>query len=135
MSHWLVYWVLMLDNISMSIDVIWVLTLVFVPIFLIVISILINDDYRTRSENTINGLRKIRNKTLKWCAIIFSIFFIIVTFLPGTKQMAAIYLLPKIAANKNIQQLSPKLVKLATLYLDKQLNELGNKPPTSSTNY
>lgn len=118
MSHWFVYWILMLDSMCMAVGIIWVLTLIFTSIFIIAISICISDSCRDEK----GGLIKIRNKTLKWCAIIFGVTFFISTFLPGTKQMAAIYLLPKIAANKDIQQLPPKLSKLALEYVNKELN-------------
>ena len=47
------------------------------------------------------------------------------TIIPNTKQAAAIYLLPKLTNNQEIQELGQDSVKLLRGHLDKWLEELG----------
>lgn len=120
MSPWLVYWILMLDNISMGIWLVFYITIIFSIIYFLYISSKINDEI----EKNCPPLIKIRNKTLKICSVILSVAFVMGTLLPDTKQMAAIYLIPKIASNQDIQQLPPKLSKLALEFVNKELDSI-----------
>lgn len=111
MSHWLVYWVLMLNSINMLVFTIFI------------ISIIASLSYFVSLEKTED--RKKRRKLKRRCnraGNLALIFLLIFYFTPTTKQMVAIYLLPKIIANKDIQQLPPKLSKLALEYVNKELN-------------
>ncbi len=113
MSHWLVYWILMLDNINSVIGGGLILTILIAMIgfYLIVDS----DDEKPQDIRNLKRLARI-------LIVPFIIFLLASVFLPNTKQMAAIYLIPKIVANKDIQQLPPKLSKLALEYVNQELN-------------
>lgn len=113
MSHWFVYWVLMLDNIGNLAQggVILILIIAAISCYIIMES-------GGTTQQDIRSLKRL-------CKILiapFIIFLMISVFIPTTKQMAAIYLIPKIVANKDIQQLPPKLSKLALEYVNKELD-------------
>ncbi len=116
MSHWLVYWVLMLDNISVGLGVV----LATVAIYLFYLYCLDDDIYDKAENNYIKNPKTKKLKKLMWLLLFFIIA--IVSFAPSTKQMAAIYLIPQIVSNKSIKQLPPKLSKLALEYVNKELN-------------
>lgn len=67
-----------------------------------------------------------RNEKIKQMActlfklVLFGIFLLfgLVTFLPSTKQMAAIYVVPAIANNEKIQQIGGKTLDISNQLLD-----------------
>ncbi len=114
MSHWLVYWVLMLDGVNKILGI--SITMFFVMIIIAGICAMIgNCDH-------VPSLIKFSKALLKIFVPLIFLFLILFALIPTTKQMAAIYLIPQIASNKDIKQLPPKLSKLALEYVNKELN-------------
>ncbi|KKN70278.1 hypothetical protein LCGC14_0433040 [marine sediment metagenome] len=114
MSHWLVYWVLMLDNIRIVLGVLMNIS-IFIILMAGICSLIGNVEATSK-------LIKFSKTLLKIFAPAFFLLLILLGLTPSTKQMAAIYLIPKIASNKDIQQLPPKLSKLALQYVNQELN-------------
>lgn len=114
MSHWLVYWILTLDHIRASLGI--SIVLFFVMILMAGFCAMIG------SCDNVPNLVKFSMKLLKIFVPLVFLFSILFVLMPTTKQMAAIYLIPKIASNKDIRQLPPKLSKLALEYVNKELN-------------
>ena len=132
MSHWLVYWILMLDNISKTVSIVFGISIGVIFIVGLIHAVLLCDpevpyglDHDSRAKFKADS-RKITVKSLlrfvKYMSPIIIVLCIVTSLIPSTKQMAAIYLIPKIAANKDIQQLPPKLSKLALQYVNQELN-------------
>ena len=118
MSHWLVYWVLMLDNIQIAFGLILFFSIIGFIISLVTFGILISDAYDEEDEKPFRSLRR---KIIKPLSIIIVLSSFILIFMPSTEQLAAIYLIPKIVSNQSIKQLPPKLSKLALEYVNKEL--------------
>lgn len=114
MNHWLVYWILMLDHVRAFLGI--SMSLFFVMIVIAGICSVIG-----AAENLPNTV-KFAKKVLKIFVPLLLLFSILLILTPTTKQMAAIYLIPKILSNKSIKQLPPKLSKLALEYVNKELN-------------
>lgn len=122
MTHALVYWILMLDNIKNLFGggafVLLVMLIIGVFIFG---NIHLEDCYEKECKTCVKAWKTVK---ISFFTIIF--VFLLFVFTPYTKQMAAIYLIPKIASNKDIKQLPPKLSKLMMAYVNKELNNLSS---------
>lgn len=57
----------------------------------------------------------------------FGLFGMVLTFLPSTKQMAAIYVVPAIANNEKIQQIGGKTLDISNQLLDLTKEYLESK--------
>jgi len=115
MNAWQVYWFLMLDSVSTASGLIAVvvgLVLSFSVIFYFICKFDGDEDVVRITEQI--------NKIL---IPIFAITFLLSIFLPTTKQMATIYILPKIANNEQVQQIPDKLLELGNKQLDEWINE------------
>lgn len=60
---------------------------------------------------------------LKLIVIAGAASILLLCFTPSMCQIAVIYAAPKILANKDVQEMPPKLVKLANVWLTKQLQD------------
>lgn len=71
-------------------------------------------------DKTVSLTTTIYKKTTKVCIICLSACIglnAILTFVPTTKEMAAIYVIPKIANNEQLQNISNEIMELATGWL------------------
>lgn len=99
-SPWLVYWLMQLDSICKCIEITSVLgsiLLVGLIVFRIVWKV---DDYYASNvclENTTN--------IFKILAIVVPITIMLNTFMPNTKTVAAMILIPPIVNNEQVQQI------------------------------
>jgi hypothetical protein len=69
---------------------------------------------------------KIKNK-IKNSIIYFIIILIFVPFIPNSKTIAAMYLVPKLSKNEQIKQLPDKTLILLNGKLDEWINKLTDK--------
>lgn len=69
------------------------------------------------------NLRKIGLKMLCWFVPLFLIFTIAIGLVPTTKEMAVIYVVPKIMNNENAKKIPDKIFKLADEWLEKMSPE------------
>ena len=63
----------------------------------------------------------------KTVIVIFCTLFLLFTLTPSTKQFAVIYLLPKIANNKEVQKLPDNTVKLLNEQMEQWIEKLRKK--------
>ena len=118
-TPWTIYWITRLDE----------LMFVLTPIFIIgiiaaliagTISIMITVDNCWDEDNT-----KTFKFLVKWWLIIMIPVTLIGTLVPDTKQAAAIYLIPKIANNEQIQKLPDNAGKFLNAELEKWIEDLN----------
>lgn len=114
------YWLLKLDDISFLFGAIFFLGLA-VLILVMIFGGLIIDDLRLETP------RKTVKKFFKITISIISISLILGTFLPTTKQMAAIIVVPKIINNEQIQQMPERIIDLGLEWLEDLRPELKER--------
>ena len=105
------YWLLKLDDILAISLVIFVLTFVGFVICLVGATSYKGEKYFECEYNKFKTGRNI----LFWFVLFFGS---IVMFVPSTKQMAAIYVVPAIANNEKIQQIGGKSLDISNQLLD-----------------
>jgi hypothetical protein len=69
------------------------------------------------------NIRKMGLKMLCWFAPLFLIFTVGIGLVPTTKEMAVIYVVPKIVDNENAKKIPDKIFKLADEWLEKMSPE------------
>lgn len=117
-NSWQIYWITRLDSLCTSITIMFV-----VPFIIWVIANII---YCV--ANITDDIQK-DNKPIyrKWLFKITPIYLVILLglscFIPSTKEVAAIYLIPKIVNNEQIQ----KLPNNTALFLNKKLEQWIDK--------
>lgn len=105
------YWLLKLDDIfNASLPLFILAMFVFVVCSIGTVIYKDDDDYKGQYK----GFKTIRNISV-WFVLLFGS---IVVFLPSTKQMAAIYVVPAIANNEKIQQIGGKTLDISSQLLD-----------------
>lgn len=106
MTHWQMYWLLILDNVSTA-------SLILGVAMLVVTGMILSSSNESGSRS---GM---------WFGIAFALitlfFFLAAIFLPSTKQAAAIWLVPKIINNEKVQEDAGDIYDLAISQLKKQL--------------
>lgn len=111
------YWLLKLDDIcGFSIVVLTVALLVF---FFCTIGIL------AFCDKLCNRKRITKTRNIALCVALF--FGSIAMFVPSTKQMAAIYVVPAIANNEKIQKIGGKALDISNQLLDLTKGYLEDK--------
>lgn len=113
MDYLLLYFILRLDYIS-SVGILfaWVTGIFFVAALVIFI---LNPDDRSA--------RDVAKPWTKRFGISFAIVLFFAVMVPDTKQAAAIYCLPKIVNNDQVQKMPNNLLRLANQWIDEQLDE------------
>jgi hypothetical protein len=111
------YWLVMLDNISFMATFITIIgggaLLVTAIGFLII-------------QESIDPFKKLKKFWLTSVTIV-SVCALIGTFIPTTKQMAAIIVVPKIVNNEQVQQMPDKVLNLGLEWLEELKPEKGAK--------
>lgn len=120
MSYFLLYLILVLDNVNAGI----IPLLVIIPIFIVVIIIIYSCVWTESNEDWSFFGKKI-TKLLKYLVPVWIFLFLLAIFLPTTKQAATIYLLPQIASNKSMQQLPSKTAELLLGEVKKEIASLN----------
>jgi len=114
MSHWMVYWWVMLDRFSHG-------AFAFAFLSAMAIGVLIIAWIGLKREN------KPAWKNCRLATFLIIPFFIIMvaiaSFLPSTKQFAVIYLAPKIVNNEDVREMAGDGMRLMKLKLGKWLEE------------
>lgn len=119
---WIIYLISICDDVNVVAGTLMVLSLVtFIGCSLIWIRAV--DDF---SEDQKKFLKKIHFLAARALAI----SVIIGVFIPDTKQMAAIYVIPKVAENEKVQEIGDGLMGLA----DEWIKELSPKKEEASDN-
>ncbi len=110
MTESTVYWVVMMDNISMAIYLLFGMSLLAALITAVVAGSLADsgDDKDTFTMIKAFGV----------CCAFSLVCLVGVALVPDTKQAAAIYVLPRVVNNEQLQQLPNKLLELSNEWLD-----------------
>lgn len=104
------YWLLKLDDIYMLVSCAAALTTgVFVVSFLAYKLAGVDGNKQEQKTSGIAALVSLVCSVLLWC---------VVTFIPTTKQMAAIYVVPAIVNNEKVQQIGNKTLDISEQLLD-----------------
>jgi hypothetical protein len=102
MSPWLIYWLMQLDTVCAFVHAVAVIGSVLL-IALIVIRIMC----KSASEHDTDA-KAVYNATTKLCrfgSVIIPLFVLLNVFIPNTKTVAAMVLVPPIANNEQVQQI------------------------------
>jgi hypothetical protein len=131
---WLMYWILKLDNIISFFSCMqdaFCFLLIIGGIFLAIGFLLLKGCQLLGDDDEKAAARKISKEMLP---AVFKIFMLIVliwiissiccVFMPTTKQAAAIYFVPKVINNKQIQKMPNKLVMLANSWMDSEMKQI-----------
>lgn len=120
--EWIIYSLGVVDNINA------VLTFLFVVLLIVTITVIgiriaaFIEPHMFQEEEIVKV-----NKTSKHLCVSLGIFTILAIFIPSSKTIAAMYLVPKIANNQNVNQLPDKLLKVVNVKLDEWVEELSKK--------
>lgn len=106
------YWLTRLDNICAVSTVVLVIA-ILLPIALLVIGLLVS----STSEECLEYLRDIAKPIVGIILPIVAISTLCVTFVPSTREMAAIMIVPKIANNEKVRDAGNKLYDLAVEWM------------------
>ncbi len=68
------------------------------------------------------------------CAILLTFSTILTMLAPSSKQMAVIYIIPKIVNNQTVRELPSHLMKLLDRYIEDTLKDDDNKKEENSSN-
>jgi hypothetical protein len=131
MSMWLMYLILKLDDVATTFGVISVVGLLFATIatiFLVITTVFcICDGYTKEDCNFLTKAAPLVKKYLIRLWIVVVVCGVLSTFLPTTKQAAAIYFIPKVINNKQVRKMPNKLVVLANDWMDEQIKTIKSK--------
>ncbi len=121
MTSWMMYWLLMLDEVNAVFVVAgsllggWVLFMFCVWLWSLTPPV--SEDDKKRAELG------------KRCGLRYFPLFLfalsLAVFTPNTKQMAAIIVVPKIINNKQVQEIPEKLMGLCDAWIEDKTEELG----------
>ena len=130
MSWWFIYWITRLGDIRATAGVTLFIfawpTVIFIGLYLW--AKLDNESWSdsVSVEDTLKYFG--RFAALSFLIVLFSLS--ILTFVPRTKEAAAIYLIPKMVNNEAVQEMPGDAVKLLQLKLDEWINDLSPGKPT-----
>ena len=121
-TSWDIYWITRLDSISFMFATFWILLLLVLGCMIILVpfamDICFDDD-----------TKKYR-KSLFYISTLFAIVSIGGSFIPSTKEVAAIYLLPKIVNNEKVQKLPENFTNLLNAKMEQWIGDtLKDKKP------
>ena len=115
MTSSLVYWITRLDAIQNVCECV-AIGMVFITLGYIIVRI-----YEAVEGETEN-FRKLC-KLFRVGVVLLVIFSILATFIPSTKEAAAIYMLPKIANNEDVQEIPANVAKILNQKLREWLDD------------
>lgn len=115
-----IYWITRLDSIGCFFAIIGTIITIVSAICLIVALVNKAESYTDDDDKTVKKWFLIGIKT----AFISSLFWGVAVFVPSTKEMAAILILPKIVNNEKVQKIPDQMLTLANEWMQ----ELRPKP-------
>ena len=120
MSGWTIYWITRLDAISTALVVVVAIT-GSIGAIAAVVSFFIGAD---EHDDVLYFFRK---WPIKLAALAWPVLLLLCCLIPSTKEAAAIYLIPKIANNEQVQQVPDKAMQLLQGKLDEWISETAGK--------
>ena len=129
MNYFLIYLILMLDHWVGAFVLICIICSIILLIDIFGWILMHAEDIGSYSSNSeIKSNNTLIKKIFKITFIVFIISFVFVIFCPTTKQVATIYLLPKITSNKSMQELPSKTAELLLIEVKKEINTINALP-------
>lgn len=110
LTSWEIYWITRLESIGISMLIISVVSL-----FIFIVT------FFKYLKHDIDSLY------YKFSISVFVISIFIASMIPSTKEMAAIYVLPKIVNNEKIQGIPDKILDLSNKWLDDLIRNQNEK--------
>lgn len=132
MNMWMMYLVVTLDGFlntlsgaQVTLGIILGLGGVFLTIAYIPTTVFKTDpESKEICEHLLNKLFPKLWKIFRILLIAEIIVTLLITFIPTTKQTAAIYFVPKVINNKQVRKMPDKLVTLADSWMDEQIKSI-----------
>lgn len=124
MNAWTIYLLLKLDALQALFGITATTLIVILVILSIVFGVLSSDMHRSVGEELF--FQYLKSKLFKYWSITF-FCLLICTFIPTTKQMCAIYLIPKIANNEQIQNMGDKSLTIIEKKFEEWVNDMTKK--------
>ena len=122
MTSWQMYWLLMLDNIK---DLMGIIVFIFAFVCIIGAVFWFMAEATPNDDDSEIYIRAAQTPLcLAWAIWILAILSLV--FLPTTRQMAAIIVVPKIINNKDVQKIPENILKLANGWIDEKTKELNS---------
>ncbi len=116
MNSWTLYWFTRLDALKGLFGMLCFFGVLFGILSLVAVMAGISEG----SEE--EGWYKIALKAFKIC-LVFIFLGVSNTFIPNTKEMAFIYLTPKVIENKEVQKIPSNAIKLLNVKMEEYINE------------
>lgn len=117
MSGWLIYLIVLFNNFCFTMGMIALLSL-FGSIVVGLVYLCLHTE-RPVNEDLLSKL----GKSFKLFVTGFCLFGLLSCFIPNTKELAAIYLIPKISKNENIQQIPDNISELLNTKLEEWISD------------
>jgi len=116
------YLIIILDSVCLLFKILWIMSAAASAVSVIVYFCKM-DEYqvgRLQEMPTIKG-----HKTHIFVSL--CVFFLVAnTLVPNTKQMAAIYVIPAVANNENIQELGGNVLELSNEWIESMIDEVNS---------
>jgi len=128
MSPWTLYWITTLDRIQALLICGISTTIILVLGYIIITGMHMDMEQHNLSPEEKAAISTKMKKMGIYGWFITIVLSIILTFLPSTKSMAFIYIIPKVVNNETIQTEASEIYDLAKTYLKKQLESEVIKP-------
>ena len=120
-TSWDIYWITRLDSLSVFFSIAGFGTLtIFICFVSWIVPMILNDPW-DRDEK--EKYWKPYKKSMVWGITVGTICAFIGVFIPTTKEFAAIYLIPKIANNEQMQKIPDNAAKLLNAKLEQWIDE------------
>lgn len=110
-TSWDIYWITRLDSICLFIGFLDVALLIFLIFFPMIADLSLNFE----------PIRIVKYEG--FFAFIFLLLCLCGVFIPSTKEVVAIYLIPKIANNEQMQKIPDNAAKLLNAKMEEWINE------------
>jgi hypothetical protein len=118
-SPWTLYWITRLDAVG---GLACALTVAGAVVVGIIAFLLIVNSGMPEQIKLEENQRVLLGRILKWCAPVLVTSVLALVFVPSTKEMAVITVVPAIANSEKVQKEATELYDLAKDYLKKTLN-------------
>ena len=124
MSHWTLYWITRLDQIQMLFGV--GIAASIIACFIFGNMVILADD-----ENDNEKVKSMAKRFYKSLSAMFLCCFII-ALVPNTKDMALIYVAPKIINSEFTEEVATEAKEITSMALDRLKKMIINEPKTSN---
>ena len=127
MNMWMMYLVLKLDDLVWGAQIFCTVcfTITVICLIVFIISSIVGAD--SDCQEGVTHIKKAFIPMLKIFIPAAVVSFLLFVAIPTTKQAAAIYFVPKVLNNKQIQKMPNKLVTLANDWMDEQIKSIKTK--------